>query len=81
MFNPLITNLSSLTENQLEQKINELQRKYFQTYNMDLQIQIATSLDMYREELFNRRVLTAQKQREQLAQEGKNDLDNLINVN
>jgi ribosomal protein L29 len=81
MFNPLITNLSKLTETQLEQKVIELQRKYFQTYNMDLQYQIATSLDMYKEELYNRRVLTAQKQREQLSQDGKDDLDNLININ
>jgi len=78
MFHPLIHDLNQLTDSQLEDKISNLQRKYFQTYNLDLKNQISMTLDMYKEELKHRRFLAAQKFKEQ---NGNNDLDNLINVN
>lgn len=78
MFNPLINDLHMYTDSQLEDKITNLQRKYFQTYNVELKNQISVTLDMFKTELKNRRFIAAQKFKEQ---NDNNDLDNLINVN
>lgn len=80
MINPLIDSLSNITESQLEAKVMELQRKYFQTHNMDLRTQIANILEIYKQELYTRRAQSAQRQREQYQQNGGNDLDSLINI-
>lgn len=80
MLHPLVNNLHNLTDPQLEEKIHELQRKYFQTYNLDVQLQISTILDIFREELNTRRAIATQKLREQTDSSGK-DLDSLIKVN
>lgn len=80
MINPLIDNLSEYTEAQLEEKIIDLQRKYFQTRNMQLQSQIANILEIYKNEIQVRRALEAQRQREQLENDGEEGLDNLINI-
>lgn len=79
MIHPLINDLSSFTDPQLEEKAQDLQRKYFKTNNPELQIQIANILDIYKEELQTRRAIAAQKQREQMDSNGK-DLDSLINI-
>jgi hypothetical protein len=79
MIHPLVNNLSEFTDSQLEDKAQELQRKYFKTNNPQLQVQIANILDIYKEELNTRRSIAAQKQREQMDSNGK-DLDSLINV-
>jgi hypothetical protein len=73
---PLTMDLKQFTDNQLEDKISELQRKYFMTQNPDLKMQIANILDFYKEEIKDRRV-TAQKKLE----EKQNNLDSLIKVN
>ena len=80
MINPLIDNLSEYTETQLEEKIIDLQRKYFQTRNLQLQSQIANILEIYKNEIQVRRALEAQRQREQLENDGEEGLDNLINI-
>jgi hypothetical protein len=79
MIHPLINDLSGFTDPQLEEKAQDLQRKYFKTNNPELQIQIANILDIYKEELQTRRAIAAQKQREQMDSNGK-DLDSLINI-
>jgi len=79
MIHPLINDLSNFTDSQLEEKAQDLQRKYFKTANPELQIQIANILDIYKEELQTRRAIAAQKQREQMDSNGK-DLDSLINI-
>jgi hypothetical protein len=81
MFNPLVDNLSTITDTQLEEKVFELQRKYFLTRNPGLQAQIANILDIYRIELQTRRAKEAQRQQDQMRQNGGNDLDSLININ
>lgn len=81
MINPLIDSLSDLTEPQLETKVMELQRKYFQTHNMDVRLQISTLLEIYKQELYTRRTISAQRQKEQYQDNGGNDLDSLININ
>jgi hypothetical protein len=78
MFNPLVNNLSHLNTAELEEKVVELQRKYFQTGNPSVQAQLANFLDIYKDEIKTRRAIEAQRQKEQ--QDGENDLDNLINI-
>lgn len=80
MINPLIDNLSNLTEPQLEAKVMELQRKYFQTHNLDVKAQISNILEIYKQELYTRRTISAQRQREQYQNNDGNDLDSLINI-
>lgn len=77
--NPLI-HMDQYTDIELENKVIELQRKYFQTHNADLQMQIANTLDIFKDELRTRRAIAAQKQREQMLENGNSDLDSLINI-
>lgn len=52
---PLVENLQSFKTPEIEEKISELSKKYFLTRNPDLQFQIGSVLDCYREELQKRR--------------------------
>lgn len=78
MLNPLVDSLANFTPMQLEEKIVDLQRKYFMTRNLQVQAQISNILDIYRLELHTRRAIEYQRQKEQ--ENGKNDLDSLINI-
>ena len=78
MFNPLVDSFSELTDNQIEDKISELSRKYFSARNPQLQSQIAVILDMFKQEAQSRRAIAMQKMRDE--QDGESGLDNLINV-
>ena len=73
---PLVSNLDGLKDNELENKINELTRKYFQTYNPGVQAQIAAVLNSYKEELSNRR----QAEYEKMMNTRDKGLDKLINI-
>jgi hypothetical protein len=77
---PFINDLNELTENDIEEKILLLQRRYFQTHNPEVQSQIQLALDTYKQELQSRRAIEAQRQREQMEQNGENGLDDLINI-
>lgn len=76
MFSPFQPELSDMTLPQLEQKVAELSRKYFVTHNPQLQQQIATFIDIYKQEIATR---IAKQKLDQ--QNGDSDLDNLININ
>jgi hypothetical protein len=76
MFNPLL-NAASLSDAELEKKIQELGSKYFQTNNGDVKVQIINFLDIYKQELNDRRARAWEKQ----FQKNNKGLDNLINVN
>jgi hypothetical protein len=76
MFNPLAEDLSKLKDTEVENKIQDLTRKYFQSHNPAVQHQITIFLDMYKAELGNRRAKTWQEQ----YQKRDTDLDSLINV-
>jgi hypothetical protein len=76
MFNPLVDDLSVLDDSEIENKISELSRKYFQARNPDLQRQIAVILEMYKQESITRR----EKARLQTQENGEEGLDNLINI-
>ena len=73
MFNPLVDSFESLTDTEVEDATRDLSRKYFQTRNPQVQQQIATLLDMYREEL---RARMARKS----VQNDNSELDDLIKV-
>ena len=73
---PLVDNLNLLKDSELENKINELTRKYFTTYNFELQRQVVIILDSYKEELSKRK----QAEYEKMMNTRNKDLDKLINV-
>jgi hypothetical protein len=78
MINPLIDNLDGFTLQELDQKVSDLQRKYFMTPNPQVQAQIANVLDIYRLEQQDRKV--KEMMRQQNDENGENSLDKLINI-
>lgn len=77
MFNPLVDDFSQLSDNEVEEKLQDLGKKYWQTTNLQLRDQVATIYEMYRAEAAARRAKAYQRQ----ADDNDNDLDSLINVN
>ena len=78
MINPLIDSLDHFTLQELEDKIAELQRKYFISRNPQVQVQIVNILDIYKLELQDRRIKELHRQQNQ--DNDENSLDNLINI-
>jgi hypothetical protein len=74
---PLVSDLSDLKDIEIENRILDLSKKYWQTHNSGLQNQIRILLDVYNEELGNRRSKLLQQQMDNRNQ----DLDKLIKVN
>ena len=75
MFHPLIGDLSELKDQEVENKLLELNKKYFAASrlgNIDLLTQLSTCITIYREELSKRH---AQK-----LKQADDDLGQLINV-
>jgi len=52
---PLIRDLKILSDNEVEQKILDLNKKYWQTQNLQAQHQISIALDTYKLEQESRR--------------------------
>jgi hypothetical protein len=77
MFNPLVDDFSKLSDNEVDEKVSDLGKKYWQTRNLQMRDQIAVIYDMYRMEAQSRRAKAYQKE----AENGDNDLDSLININ
>lgn len=77
MMDPFV-DMSAMSENELEKKIEDLTRKYFMTPNADLKFQIVRFLDVYKSELQTRRMKTYQEQFERQRDKG---LDKLIKTN
>jgi len=76
MMHPLSPDLSSMKETELETKLQELSRRYFQTSNAGLQHQLILLIEGYKSELSARRA----KQWQDQYQNRSTDLDNLIKV-
>lgn len=77
MFHPLEEDLTQLTDSEVEQRVQELSRKYFTAQRLgkpELLTQIATFVTIYREEM-------SKRYREKTKNELDGDLDQLINVN
>lgn len=53
---PLLGSISNLTESQIEEKLNQLTRKYWSTNNPELREQIVMMMDSFRDELMERRI-------------------------
>lgn len=77
VINPLLEDLSNLKDAEIENKIQDLSKKYWQARNPDVKMQIANFLNIYKEELTTRRA----KAWEQQYQKRNKDLDDLIQVN
>ena len=76
MFHPFEQNLSELKDNELEEKVQELTKKYYQAYRLgkpELLTQISTFVTIYKDEL-------SKRYRERTQTELNGDLDQLINV-
>jgi hypothetical protein len=79
MFHPLESDLSQLKDSEIEDKIVELNRKYYQAYRLgkpELLTQISTFVTIYKDEMARRYAEKMQSSRKQL----DGDLDQLINV-
>ena len=74
---PLVDDCSNLKDNEVESKIQDLTRKYFITRNPEVQRQIVTLLDYYKQEMASRQAKMWQNQFENR----NKDLDKLIKVN
>ena len=74
---PLVDDLTTLKDSEIENKVQELTRKYFMTRNFDVQHQISIVLDTYKEEMARRQ----REAYEKMMQSRNTDLDKLINVN
>ena len=73
---PLAGDLTQFKDSEIESKINDLTRKYFSTYNFELQQQISMMLETYKSEMANRRL----REYEKMMNSRNKDLDKLINV-
>lgn len=76
MFHPFEGNLSELKDSEVEEKVTELTRKYFQASRLgkpELLTQISTFLIIYKEEMSKRLRTKTQSNMD-------GDLDQLINV-
>lgn len=75
MIHPLIDDLKNLSDQELEEKSQDLQKKYFAAYRLgkpELLTQLQNVITIYKEERHRR----TQLQKQQL----DNDLEQLINV-
>jgi len=77
MFNPLATDFYDLSDKQLEERLGELNRKYYMTQNPQVQSQMAVLIEQMREEVRTRNARA--KVQENPDQDNKG-LDNLINI-
>jgi hypothetical protein len=76
MFHPLEGDLTQLKDNEVEEKLFELNKKYYQAYrlgNQDLLTQVAIFVNIYKDELNRRNAIRLNGQLD-------DDLDQLINV-
>ena len=79
MFNPLLEDLTQLKDNDLENRMVDLNKKYsiaLRTGNGDLAQQVAIVIEAIRAETQRRQIEATKK----LMQKQNKDLDNLINV-
>lgn len=80
MFHPFESDLSQLKDSELEDKILELNKKYYQAYRLgkpELLTQISKFVTIYKEEMSRR---YRQKLQTSQGKADNDDLDQLINV-
>jgi len=74
---PLAGSFENLKDSEIEEKITDLTKKYFMTSNFEVQAQISSLLENYKEEIAKRRQIQLQK----LMSKSEKSLDNLVKVN
>jgi hypothetical protein len=74
-FNPLVQSFDELSDNEIEEKILTLNKKFWMTQNPQVREQITAILDMYKVEMVGGRAKNKIN-----FQDGDNSLDNLINI-
>ena len=74
---PLV-DVSSLTDKELDERIQNLSKKYFMPMSGDLKIQVANLIHLYKNEVNERRNKVYETQIKNNKDKG---LDNLVNVN
>jgi len=79
MHHPFQEDTSEMTVAQLYDKVAELTRKYFSTTNPQLQEQISTFIEYYKQEALVKEAKVRLEQQEN-QQNGDLDLDKLINI-
>jgi hypothetical protein len=77
MIHPLAEDFSQLKDNEIEERIQSLTKKYFQTSNSSLKQQLAIFADLYKAELQSRRAKMLEQQNQKLDK----GIDKLININ
>ncbi len=75
MIHPLAEDFSKLKDSEIDARIQDLSKKYFQSHNPAIQNQISLFLDLYREELRHRQAKIWQQH-----QTKSPELDKLIKV-
>jgi hypothetical protein len=73
---PLLGSLNTLSDNELEQKLSEVNKRYWQTSNPEVREQVIMIIESYKLELDSRRI----KQKIDSQQNGNSGIDNLINI-
>lgn len=73
---PLLGSLTKLSDAELEQKLAEVNKRYWQTSNPEVREQVIMVIESYKLELESRRL----KQKIDAQQNGNSGLDNLINI-
>lgn len=76
MFHPLVGDLTSLTDEELTEKLNKLTNMVFQTHNYSLKSQIVSILESYKVEVARRQAALWEK----MAEMRNKQVDKLINV-
>jgi hypothetical protein len=74
---PLAGSFENLKDSEIEEKITDLTKKYFMTSNFEVQMQISSLLENYKEEIGKRRQLQLQR----LMQKSEKSIDNLVKIN
>jgi len=76
MLHPFSEDTTNLTVSQLQEKISDLTKKYFQAINPQVREQISTFIEYYKQEAR----IKEEKNRLETQENGDLDLDNLINI-
>jgi hypothetical protein len=76
MLHPFSEDTKDLTVSELQEKLSDLSKKYFQTNNPQVKEQIGTFIEFYKQEI----LIKEQKLRQEEQKNGDLDLDNLIKV-
>jgi len=77
---PLFKDTSSLSDQEIEDKVLTLTKKYFQTQNPQVQQQITSLVEDYKLELESRRAKQRLESQRQQEENGEKGLDSLINI-